>query len=91
MTIRNTRRAAVTLMLAAAFAIGSPVAASASSTSDNSVQAPWTVLRDNFISYESCESYRTLYAVNYPYVEGSYCTDDAQGNGRHWLWVFYAT
>lgn len=96
--IRNTRRAAVGLMLAAAFAMGGPVAASASTASTTSATASvdsalgaWTVLRDNFHSFASCESYRTQYAVNYPYVEGSYCIDTAQGNGRYWLWVFYAT
>lgn len=49
----------------------------------------YVVLRDNFYTFSTCESYRKWYANNYPYVIDSYCTTNKQSNGRHWLYVWY--
>ena len=49
------------------------------------------VIRDNFYTWETCESYRKQYAVNFPYHLASYCTRQKQSNGRHWLYVAYET
>ena len=49
----------------------------------------YVVLRDNFKTYATCESYRKNYVVNYPYHLASYCTRAKQSNGRHWLYVAY--
>lgn len=49
----------------------------------------YTLLRDNFYTFQTCESYRTQYVVRYAYHRSSYCTTAKQSNGRHWLWVKY--
>ena len=49
----------------------------------------YVVLRDNFKSLSTCESYRKNYVRTYPYVLTSYCTVGKQSNGRHWLYVRY--
>lgn len=100
MKIPIVRRVAAGLTLAMAFTVGGAVAASASTTGSSlpalkaseSVVAPlgvWHVLRDDFKSYATCESYRVNYAVNYPYHVDSYCTESAASNGRHWLYIYY--
>ncbi|MDQ1218034.1 hypothetical protein [Microbacterium arborescens] len=59
---------------------GTPQAAAASN---------YVVLRDNFYTYQSCESYRTSYVIYYAYHRDSYCTTSKRSNGRHWLYVWY--
>ena len=48
----------------------------------------YTLLRDNFRSKETCESYRTQYVVRFAYHRESYCSE-RESNDRHWLWVRY--
>ena len=57
----------------------------------STVAVSYSVLRDNFNSYETCESYRKNYVIGYPYHLASYCTRTKQANGRHWLYVMYDT